>query len=69
MLIGICTNLTKKPTKPIIINPIPVANAILLNSIYNINRIMLVKIRKNNKNYIDLKYKINELISKFKYYT
>ena len=32
LLIGICTIFTKKPTKPIIKNPIPVARAILANS-------------------------------------
>ena len=33
LLIGMCTNLTKNPTKPMIKNPTPVARAILANSV------------------------------------
>ena len=33
LLIGMCTSLTKKPTKPMIRNPIIVADAIRANSL------------------------------------
>jgi hypothetical protein len=43
LLIGICIILTKNPTNPIITKPIPVANAIFLNSI--INKYVLKNVR------------------------
>ncbi len=55
LLIGMCTIFTKKPTNPIIKNPIPVARAILANSI-STTRVRLIHLsswRKKNTNLYD----------------